>query len=136
MRISDWSSDVCSSDLLTHAEGPRAQLISELHRIWQLQWIASQKLAPDGTKAPYAARNGGGYTLEAELGITPNGYAEPDFMGWEIKQYGVRDFVSFRPKSPVTLMTPEPTGGVYRTEGVAAFMKRFGYPDQNGRAHV
>src|SRR3546814_2771409 len=53
---------------LTHAEGPRAQLISELHRIWQLQWTASQKLAPDGTKAPYAARNGGGYTLEAELG--------------------------------------------------------------------
>src|SRR3546814_2052295 len=30
-------------------------------------------------------------------------------------------------------MTPEPTGGVYRTEGVAAFMKRFGYPDQAGR---
>src|SRR3546814_16597760 len=59
---------------LTHAEGPRAQLISELHRIWQLQWIASQKLAPDGTKAPYAARNGGGYTLEAALGIHPNGY--------------------------------------------------------------
>src|SRR3546814_14536668 len=98
MRISDWSSDVCSSDL---------------------------------TKAPYAARNGGGYTLEAELGITPNGYAEPDFMGWEIKQYGVRDFVSFRPKYPVTLMTPEPTGGVYRTEGVAAFMRRFGYTDQD-----
>src|SRR3546814_10544167 len=55
------------------------------------------------------------------------------FSGWEIKLYGVRDFVSFRPKSPVTLMTPEPTGGVYRTEGVAAFMKRFGYPDQAGR---
>jgi len=27
--------------------------------------------------------NRGGYTLEAELGITPNGYSEPDFMGWE-----------------------------------------------------
>ncbi|MEO0062747.1 MAG: hypothetical protein RLZZ08_1307, partial [Pseudomonadota bacterium] len=33
------------------------------------------------------------YTLEAELGITPNGIAEPDFQGWEVKQYGVRDFV-------------------------------------------
>src|SRR3546814_10709373 len=76
------------------------------------------------------------FTLEAELGITPNGYAEPDFMGWEIKQYGVRDFVSFRPKSPVTLMTPEPTGGVYRTEGVAAFMKRFGYPGQRSEEHT
>jgi hypothetical protein len=29
--------------------------------------------------------NCGGYTLEAELGATPNGYSEPDFMGWEIK---------------------------------------------------
>ena len=55
-------------------------------------------------------------TLEAELGITPNGYAEPDFMGWEVKQYGVTDFIAIRPRSPVTLMTPEPTGGIYRTE--------------------
>lgn len=118
---------------LTQANNSRVQLIEELRRIWQLQWIPSQKLAADGTRAPYSARNGGGYTLEAELGIAPNGYAEPDFMGWEIKQYGVRDFVSFRPKSPVTLMTPEPTGGIYRTEGVTAFMKRFGYPDQAGK---
>src|SRR3546814_9267672 len=25
MRISDWSSDVCSSDLLTHSAGPKAE---------------------------------------------------------------------------------------------------------------
>lgn len=111
---------------------PRDRLLAELRRIYRLRWIASQKLAADGTKAPYVARNGGGYTLEAELGITPNGYAEPDFLGWEVKQYGVRDFVSLRPKSPVTLMTPEPTGGIYRTDGVDAFMRRFGYPDQSG----
>jgi hypothetical protein len=98
-----------------------------------LYWIASQKLGANGEKAAYAARNGGGYTLEAELGITPNGYAEPDFMGWEVKQFGVNDFVSFRPKSPITLMTPEPTGGIYRMEGVAEFLKRFGYPDQSGK---
>lgn len=118
---------------LGQVDSPRTLLINELRRIYQMQWIASQKLATDGTKAPYSARNGGGYTLEAELGITPNSYAEPDFLGWEVKQYGVSDFVSFRPKSPVTLMTPEPTGGIYRTEGVAAFMRRFGYPDQSGK---
>jgi hypothetical protein len=116
---------------LTQAS-PKTILLNELRRIWQLQWIASQKLAADGTKAPYTARNGGGYTLEAELGITPNGYAEPDFMGWEVKQFGVTDFARFRPKSPVTLMTPEPTGGIYRTEGAAAFLKKFGYADQSG----
>ena len=114
-------------------ESPKAILLRELRRIWRMQWIASQKLAADGSKVPYAARNGGGYTLEAELGITPNGYAEPDFMGWEVKQYGVSDFIKFRPKSPVTLMTPEPTGGVYRAAGVAEFMRRFGYPDQSGK---
>lgn len=113
---------------------PKTQLLRELRRIWQLNWVASQKLARDGTREPYAARNGGGYTLEAELGITPNGYAEPDFMGWEVKQYGVRDFVKFAPKSPVTLMTPEPTGGIYRDKGIAEFMKRFGYQDQSGKA--
>lgn len=117
---------------LRDTTSPRDRLLAELRRIYRLKWIASQKLAANGTKAPYAARNGGGYTLEAELGITPNGYAEPDFLGWEVKQYGVRDFVSFSPKSPVTLMTPEPTGGIYRTEGVDAFMRRFGYPDQSG----
>lgn len=114
-------------------DSPKAILLRELRRIYDLQWIASQKLAADGTKALYAARNGGGYTLEAELGITPNGYAEPDFMGWEIKQYGVNNFTSMRAKSPVTLMTPEPTGGVYRDSGVAEFIHRFGYPDQSGK---
>jgi len=118
---------------LAKAESPKTTLLNELHRIYKQQWIASQKLAADGTKAPYAARNGGGYTLEAELGITPNGYAEPDFMGWEVKQYGVSNFASFKPRSPVTLMTPEPTGGIYRTDGVAVFLKRFGYPDQAGK---
>ncbi len=81
----------------------------------------------------YSARNGGGYTLEAELGITPNGYSEPDFMGWEVKQYGVGNFTKFLPKSPVTLMTPEPTGGVYKQEGAEEFLRRYGYADKSGK---
>jgi hypothetical protein len=65
--------------------------------------------------------------------VSPNGYAEPDYLGWEIKQYGVSDFTSFRPKSVVTLMTPEPTGGIYRDSGVADFLHKFGYPDKSGK---
>lgn len=110
----------------------RTLLLRELKRICEMGWISSQKLNAMGEKLPYKARNGGGYTLEAELGVTPNGYAEPDFHGWEIKQYGVNDFSSFRPKSPVTLLTPEPTGGVYKEEGLHSFMTRYGYPDKNG----
>ena len=87
----------------------------------------------DGKIELYKARNGGGYTLEAELGVAPNSYAEPDFLGWEIKQYGVTNFDTFRPKSPVTLMTPEPTGGIYKDSGLPFFLKKFGYPDQLGR---
>jgi hypothetical protein len=109
-------------------------LLDELRRIHALKWIASQKLSRDGKKLPYAARNAGGYTLEAELGISPNGYSEPDFMGWEIKQYSVADFQTYRAKTPVTLMTPEPNGGTYKDEGVAEFLRRFGYADKSGKA--
>lgn len=112
---------------------PRSILLAELRRIYEMGWIQSQKLERDGTKRPYSARNGGGYTLEAELGITPNGYSEPDFMGWEVKQFGVRNFDRYAPKSPVTLMTPEPTGGLYKSGGVEAFLRRYGYPDRAGR---
>ena len=113
---------------------PKEALLAALRRIHAKGWIASQKMGRGGVPEPYSARNGGGYTLEAELGISPNGYADPDFMGWEVKQYGVRDFTSYRAKSPVTLMTPEPTGGLYRDEGVAAFLHRYGYPDRSGKA--
>ena len=111
----------------------RARLLAKLTEVYQKHWIPSRKMRADGHPHPYSARNGGGYTLEAELGISPNGYSEPDFLGWEIKQYGVNDFTTFRPQTPVTLMTPEPTGGYYRDQGVADFMKRYAYPDKNGK---
>ena len=109
-------------------------LLERLKQIHELGWISSVKLNGEGVAQPYSALNGGGYTLEAQLGINPNGFAEPDFMGWEIKQYGVVDFVNYRPKSPITLMTPEPTGGIYRSEGVHHFITRFGYSDRRGQA--
>ena len=84
---------------------PKEALLAALRRIHAKGWIGSQKMGRAGVPEPYSARNGGGYTLEAELGISPNGYADPDFMGWEVKQYGVGDFTSYRAKSPVTLMT-------------------------------
>jgi len=96
-------------DLETLRQGgtdPKQALLAALRRIHGKGWIPSQKMGRTGVPEPYSARNGGGYTLEAELGISPNGYAEPDFMGWEVKQYGVRDFTKYAAKSPVTLMRP------------------------------
>ena len=92
-------------------------LLAELKRIHQKRWINSKRLDKTGAVKLYRAQNGGGYTLEAELGVIPNGIADPDFMGWEIKQFAVKKCHLINSK-PLTLLTPEPDGGYYVDEGV------------------
>lgn len=104
----------------------REVLISELARIHNKEWIGSKRLDADGNVKNYKAQNGGGYTLEAELGVIPNGIAEPDFMGWEIKQFGVKKCHLINSK-PLTVMTPEPDGGFYLDQGAEAFVRKYGY---------
>lgn len=108
----------------------RHLLLSELQRIHNSGLISSKKLNAKGIAESYRARNGGGYTLEAELGVVPNGIAEPDFHGWEIKQFGVKKFHLLDSKV-LTIMTPEPDGGFYTEEGVKPFMDRYGYNNAN-----
>lgn len=110
----------------------REKLLNELLRIHQLGWIKSKRLDGHGKLLPCEAPNCGGYTLEAELGITPNGYSEPDFLGWEVKQFGVDNFLKIN-TAIITLMTPEPTDGIYKTEGTEAFLRKYGYADKTGR---
>jgi hypothetical protein len=68
----------------------------------------------------------GGYTLEALLGITPNGKSEPDYLRWEIKGHS---------SNRVTLMTPEPNGGFYGERGVKEFVERYGHDVDDGGMH-
>lgn len=110
----------------------RVRLLDELYRIHQLDWITSKRLDKNGNILPCVSSNCGGYTLEAELGITPNGYSEPDFLGWEVKQFGVTNFERIN-SSVITLMTPEPTDGIYKTQGTEAFLRSYGYADKTGR---
>ncbi|MEQ3660298.1 MAG: MvaI/BcnI family restriction endonuclease [Glaciecola sp.] len=110
----------------------RDALLTKLLDVHQMGWIDGCKLGNDLNAHPYKAPNGGGYTLEAMLGIKPNGVAEPDFLGWEVKQFGVKDF-PLKGAKPTTLMTPEPNDGFYKTQGVIPFMHRFGYPDKSGK---
>jgi hypothetical protein len=110
----------------------KADLLNELLRIHQLGWIKSKRLDSNGNLMACEAPNCGGYTLEAELGITPNGYSEPDFLGWEVKQFGVANFKRVN-SAVITLMTPEPTDGIYKTEGAEAFLRKYGYSDRTGR---
>jgi|694.fasta_scaffold24336_4 hypothetical protein len=99
-------------------------LLNELLRIHEKGWINGQRLSKDGL-IPYRAQNGGGYTLEAELGISPNGYSAPDFLGWEVKQHAVGTFSRPRAAS-ITLFTPEPDSGVYINDGLEIFLREWG----------
>jgi len=108
----------------------RMVLLAELARIAALEWIDSKRLNARGDILACNAPNCGGYTLEAELGIRPNGISDPDFHGWEIKQHAVTNLLRPASGGPITLMTPEPTGGVYAEAGIKEFIRRYGYPDR------
>jgi hypothetical protein len=109
------------------------ELLEELGRIHRLGWIAAKRLCADGTVVPCHGRNAGGNTLEAELGVASNSVVGPDFLGYEVKQHRVSNFSRPSSGGPITLMTPEPTGGVYREQGVELFVRAYGYPDKSGR---
>ena len=108
-------------------------LLKELYRIYMNGWIKSKRLHSDGSLGECEAPQCGGYTLEAELGVRPNGFKEPDFCGWEVKQYKVGNLSNIS-VGVITLITPEPNGGIYVDEGVIPFVKKYGYVDKMGRA--
>ncbi len=116
----------------TAVTSTREALMEKLAEIHDMGWIPGRKLNSDMEASPYRARNGGGYTLEAQLGITPNSYSGPDYLGWEVKQFGVTGFPA-KGATPTTLMTPEPDGGLYTDKGAAAFVRKYGYPDKSGK---
>lgn len=119
-----------------HLDDPldqRDQLLAALKKVADEGWVEPVRLNADGTFRPCIGPNCGGVTLESWLGIRANSNAEPDLFGWEIKQFAVRNFVRFAAVSHVTVFTPEPTAGFYATDGVEAFIRRWGYPDTKGR---
>jgi len=101
------------------------ELLRRLLAIHRKGWIDSARLDPNGKPLKCNNRNCGGYTLESEFGITPNGFSKPDFLGWEIKQYGVKDFTRDQARK-ISILTPEPTGGFYGQHGVKAFVLKYG----------
>lgn len=117
---------------LSDSENDKDKIVEEMRRIHSLGWIKSKRLDSNGNILPCESSNCGGYTLEAELGITPNGYSEPDYLGWEVKQFGVPNFNRIN-SSIITLMTPEPNDGLYQTKGADYFIRNYGYTDRVGR---
>lgn len=82
---------------------------------------------------PCSSPNAVGYTLEAELGVTPNGDNAPDHLGWEIKGHTVTRF-GVTTSKVVTVFTPEPDRGLYQERGPIEFLRRWGYLDRSGIA--
>ena len=115
------------------ADAAKVQLLARLQRIHASGWIRSKQLDAAGNIRGCDAPQCGGLTLEAELGIAKNSRAAGDFFGWEIKSVSVTDFTKPLPAKPVTLLTPEPTGGAYRDLGIQDFVRKFGYADRKGR---
>jgi hypothetical protein len=111
----------------------RSALLREVRRIHRLDWIDSKALRRDGSIVECTSSHCVGYTLEAEFGIARNGISEPDFKGWELKATTVSDLGGKPSSKAITLMTPEPVGGFYRSDGVEAFIRKFGYVDKRGR---
>jgi len=104
----------------TVAGDSKQSVIAAIRAIQDRGFVASVRIK-SGQVVPYSARNGGGYTLEALLGIAPNGKADPDYLGWEIKAFS---------GGRITLMTPEPDKGFYGEQGVGVFVRRYGRYDQ------
>ena len=102
----------------------QSKLLAVLAGIRNRGWIETVKMAKDGSIQSYHSPNAGGFTLEALLGIKPNGRSEPDYMGWEVKAHA---------GDLITLMTPEPNGGFYGERGSDAFIRQYGYerPDRS-----
>jgi hypothetical protein len=103
----------------------RAELIDALRSVHLRGWITSRRLSSNGEFSPCEAPNCGGMTLEAELGIPANSSKEPDYLGWELKAHSAT-------QSSITLMTPEPTGGLYREMTARQFLNRFGRRNPEG----
>lgn len=108
------------------------QLMRALCAIHRRAWVPSTRLDSTGILVPCNASNCNGNTLESLLGIRSNGYALPDFHGWEVKARQVAN-VERPGSSTVTLFTPEPSAGLYVDWGVAQFVRRYGYPDTKDR---
>ncbi len=117
-----------------HQDDP-LELFRLLCRIHGMGFVSARRLDPLGNVVPCTSSNCNGNTLEALLGIRSNGFALPDLMGWEVKARTVAK-VSKPGASTVTLFTPEPSGGIYRSLGLEAFLNQFGYPDSGNRDRI
>lgn len=97
---------------------PGELLRNELAAIVNSGWHSS-RINRGGNIVPFTGAQGGGYTLEALLGVAANGNKAPDKHGFEIKSFS---------GDRISLMTPTPDLGFQGTHTFREFMERYGHP--------
>jgi len=95
---------------------PAEMLRLEIAAIVNGGWHSS-RINRGGNIVPFTGNQGGGYTLEALLGVAANGNKAPDRHGFEIKSYS---------GSRISLMTPTPDRGFQGEHTFREFMERYG----------
>lgn len=99
-----------------------SDLLAEVTQLVAGPPLPPVKLKPDGTKekTKLSDPHSSGWALEAALGIPANSAPGPDYRGL----VELKTFSGYR----ISLMTPEPTAGVYVDRSKAEFMNRWGKP--------
>ena len=101
---------------------PRDMLLDELGTVYRGGWHPSIILKPSETAPiPFRGNQGGGYTLEALLGVSANADKAPDKHGYEVKTYAT---------GKVSLMTPTADAGYEGQHTFKEFLEKYGRPGQ------
>ena len=100
---------------------PAELLRHELEAIVRGGWHWS-RINRAGVIGAFTGAQGGGYTLEALLGVAANGNKAPDKHGFEIKSFS---------GSRISLMTPAPDRGFQGDHTFREFMECYGHPAVN-----
>jgi hypothetical protein len=101
------------------------RLLGDLRKIAGRELEASELRGASRHPHPRRAQQGGGWTLEAHLGIPQNSVSGPDKHGFELKSVG---------GDQVTLITTEPDLGV-RCEGFVEYLKTYGWESHERPGH-
>lgn len=101
---------------------PAQLLHNQMTAVVRGGWYTS-RINRGGVVGPFAGAQGGGYTLEALLGVAANGNKAPDLHGYEIKSYS---------GSRISLMTPTPDLGFQGKHTFREFMERWAHPGDKG----
>ena len=101
------------------------ELISKIATL-QNNWVPARYIGKDGTVFKKKIDNQShGMTLEAEFGISHNAQPNPDWNGWELKAKKVSSMDTQHYSKEITLMTPQPDGGIYH-DSFEEFIKSYG----------